>query len=811
MSDLTSSDEDGGWTVFCAYEDESGPVEKSPETNAAKRIKVESSDMESSSSDDEAKRIKVEPSDVDSSDEESDGEAFPSHRETLMYEQVLYRGRWHAFKAGGTFYKNSKSVLTAMLFPDFHVNDSVPVACDDDLGFLIDTSKLRYAADLTCDATGKYKRPSYSKSELVMDDEHRISGVKEYNRVEGQRYTLVRKYYPHRDTVGFYRTIYEVHKNGARICPNVIIRYEWRAKKTPLRFTPHGNSKHSVEPFIRSKREMLDKLRQSVGQPAREKMIELFEEEGGSEGIQSFSSVPRNRSQIYRHRQHNARSDFKRLVEMSKSGNFVRSVELTNDNDRRPYPRCVLYTDQQIADVKRNCSDGRMVTFDTTFKCDQIFVTIVSYRHQSFVSKCTKKDVLMPGPILLHSKRDSKTYKYFGDQISKALGNQEVSFHASDEEAEMLKGLQESKTLKKKGRQGDSTCQITVGESGSISNAIAKWIRGLKTWVHVVDSLEAFVKSKYKELKMAVIGLGEQKVAPAHEDLQKTPVEWARMTLPERRGVLESANLSTEDDKSFLSIPAGESGITGFPAQELEAVWKKASSIVDTLNSIVDFPSTSRQMICFDGQEHYKITERDLFVCDKHCKSFMLHDGFFCEHTLAAAEQRGKLADLISKINAKRQSCTASGVSPVTKQYSGSGKEKSKKRRAATATVTMGMCHAWSQPRQPRQAQPFCVTFKQGSMETCYGCNQPFSEAMYVPPYDLVFKKLDIQEWFDRRTGEIKQTNGLVPTYYHFKLDCLRCRYPYTELRDIIVFEEIQKQLTADHKSILREFGIDIA
>ena len=50
----------------------------------------------------------------------------------------------------------------------------------------------------------------------------------------------------------------------------------------------------------------------------------------------------------------------------------------------------------------------------------------------------------MPGPILLHCKKDIETYRYFGNQISKALDNKKISAFGTDGEKAMYKGLQET-------------------------------------------------------------------------------------------------------------------------------------------------------------------------------------------------------------------------------------------------------------------------------------------------------------------------------------------------------------------------------
>ena len=80
---------------------------------------------------------------------------------------------------------------------------------------------------------------------------------------------------------------------------------------------------------------------------------------------------------------------------------------------------------------------------------------------------------------------------------------------------------------------------------------------------------------------------------------------------------------------------------------------------------------------------------------------------------------------------------------------------------------------------------------------------------MNNPPKDLILKKLDFREWQDRATGMMRKSPTLVPTYYHLKLDCVRRRFPYARLNEMLLYPEIDENLTEQHKEKLRAFGID--
>lgn len=499
----------------------------------------------------------------------------------------------------------------------------MPTGCDEELTFLIDSSKLRYSQDLTCDETGKYLKCSRSKCTVELENE---------------TYTLVRKYYKHRDTQNFQRTIYEMHK-GEDIHSICMIRYEWRGEKTELVFTPHGNMKNTDRPYIRSKKELIEQLKVSKRSSAQKIMNTFYDKEGGA-NMQSFGSVPRDTNQVYRHSMaKGSASDFSELLKLNLKGEFVKSVEFRHMKNMGSKPRCVLFTDQQAQDLKRYCSEGSSVLmFDATFDCGPMYLTVASYRHDQFVNRRNKRPVLMPGPILLHAQKDEDSYNYFGNEISKSINNAGVHFYGTDGEVALHKGLGRAqsftnsehlhcmihhkancekklkdlgvkkntrrilrsiygeqiedtryegladaeteaeyemklatwitqwdaleaeetgrepqfstwfqrfksldikkgmlKTLRRRAGLGDPPRQFTTNDSESINSMVSKWICGKKSWDQLAKCLQEFVASKYQELEMAVLGIGDRQMAPGFQNLQKTPLQWRKMSLNEKR------------------------------------------------------------------------------------------------------------------------------------------------------------------------------------------------------------------------------------------------------------------------------------
>jgi hypothetical protein len=111
------------------------------------------------------------------SDEESqlslprnDGDNVFDEDLDVRAKKLLYL-KWPVLKLEETQVKDAIAVADLLLHPDPDVIcTSVPRGCEENYSFLIDTSKLRYIEDLTCDDNGKYGKYSYCKSVLLLGE-----------------------------------------------------------------------------------------------------------------------------------------------------------------------------------------------------------------------------------------------------------------------------------------------------------------------------------------------------------------------------------------------------------------------------------------------------------------------------------------------------------------------------------------------------------------------------------------------------------------------------------------------------------------
>ncbi|KAL3882438.1 hypothetical protein ACJMK2_028777 [Sinanodonta woodiana] len=79
---------------------------------------------------------------------------------------------------------------------------------------------------------------------------------------------------------------------------------------------------------------------------------------------------------------------------------FVQSVTMTKGKQ----PVIILYTDDQILDLKKNClrEEGSVIGIDRTFNLGGVFVTTMCYKNRSIVSRKSNQYPIFLGPICLH-------------------------------------------------------------------------------------------------------------------------------------------------------------------------------------------------------------------------------------------------------------------------------------------------------------------------------------------------------------------------------------------------------------------------
>ena len=111
-----------------------------------------------------------------------------------------------------------------------------------------------------------------------------------------------------------------------------------------------------------------------------------------------------------------------------------------------PSPVCVLASDRQVQDVKRFCANTTekfsVLSIDTTFNIGDFYVTPTTYRHLLLDDRRTENPPLLLGPTLIHTRKDSDTFSYFGATLTGLEnGTRNIRFIGSDREDAVEKGM----------------------------------------------------------------------------------------------------------------------------------------------------------------------------------------------------------------------------------------------------------------------------------------------------------------------------------------------------------------------------------
>lgn len=123
--------------------------------------------------------------------------------------------------------------------------------------------------------------------------------------------------------------------------------------------------------------------------------------------------LPRNVDQLYKHKSLEFNNDdiiqtkndiYDALLNRNKD--FVRIIMFNHGFE------AIMFNDQQYIDIIRFGSGDNfsIINVDTTFNLRQYYVTLITYRKLSLIDAKTKKHPTFIGPIMIHTRKDKKSY-----------------------------------------------------------------------------------------------------------------------------------------------------------------------------------------------------------------------------------------------------------------------------------------------------------------------------------------------------------------------------------------------------------------
>ena len=332
-----------------------------------------------------------------------------------------------------------------------------PVKCQENNVFIIDTKSpyFRHRDDWKADDLGVFKNAGSHSVGYFEDKVPDVCFISKAKPENCNRHTVLlkRSYWKHSVHPDFHRKAYEVLRHdGNDFTPGrfILLQYSFSGKPHAITSRPHGNSK-SEKGYSRSKPGVMESIKEKVKASAPPSQVYdgVFEEAGGLLNVCSISDVPRNRKQVenakYKGRELRSQDELYDLTLKSKheeeSGKvYIRHLQVA------PSPACVLASDRQVQDVKRFCANTTnqfsILSIDTTFNIGDFYLTPTTYRHLLLEDRRTGKPPLLLGPTLIHTRKNSDTFNYFGATLA-GLDNEtkNIRFVGSDREEAVEKGM----------------------------------------------------------------------------------------------------------------------------------------------------------------------------------------------------------------------------------------------------------------------------------------------------------------------------------------------------------------------------------
>jgi hypothetical protein len=201
-----------------------------------------------------------------------------------------------------------------------------------------------------------------------------------------------------------------------------MVQYYFKGPVIPVMVKPHGNSSRS-KPFFRTSETAKDEVRQLAASHTPSQAISVMTaQHGGEVHITGSSTVARDQMQVKNFRRTSGSKDTNALhavmleckLAQGKADAFVRDVKAA------PEPMAVCYSDWQILDIKRFCTDPDEFTVmcaDTTYNLGDFYVTPLSYKHIMLEDIRTGKPPVLPGPVLVHQQMKFTSFNYFASSL----------------------------------------------------------------------------------------------------------------------------------------------------------------------------------------------------------------------------------------------------------------------------------------------------------------------------------------------------------------------------------------------------------
>ena len=147
------------------------------------------------------------------------------------------------------------------IFHEANQHKKVPLRCQQNASFLIDTRSLKHPHDWKSDDLGSFHNVGrVSKGFFDVSDEVCFLSKSRPPRSTATTVQLKKNYWTHHIHSDFKRRSLELWSSQGKRGRYIIVQYEFEDEQHPVRNAPHGNAK-SNKPFARSKASTVEKIK----------------------------------------------------------------------------------------------------------------------------------------------------------------------------------------------------------------------------------------------------------------------------------------------------------------------------------------------------------------------------------------------------------------------------------------------------------------------------------------------------------------------------------------------------------------------
>ena len=229
----------------------------------------------------------------------------------------------------------------------------------------------------------------------------------------------------------------------------------------PRETEANGNAAKSTREYVRTRPAVLEAVMDDV-KATKDKLRKVYKRQhldGDGEGPRNIKQVKnaaqRVRDGLQSKSSGNLADEIQSLLtRMSSEGeDFVQGVQCL----LRKSPSVVLFTNEQIDDLRTFCCGGApanmrsVLAVDRTFNLSSLFVTVTVFRHHKVVRKSTQQAPIFLVPMMLHGDGKFATYLSFFSTLCGALNGKVVDttefrvadgvITGSDEESALVNAL----------------------------------------------------------------------------------------------------------------------------------------------------------------------------------------------------------------------------------------------------------------------------------------------------------------------------------------------------------------------------------